>query len=109
VENSANRTIPDSEKIKRRHLRLMALAGPSILAAIHVLIYVAHRAMVGTAPAEVPGEFVSLVILLLGLQILLYRRGTSLKLQIISAMLSVVWLAVAPVAGFVMIVLVSAK
>lgn len=65
--------------------------------------------MVGTAPAEVPGEFVSLVILLVGFQILLYRRGISLRLQIISVMLSVVWLVVAPVAGFVMIVAVSAR
>ena len=109
MNDSSSRTIPDSESRKQRHLILMALAGPLFLAAIHVVIYVAHRVMAGTATAEVPGEFVSLVILLAGFQVLLYRRGTSLKLQIISVMLSVVCLVVAPLAGFVMIVLLSAR
>ena len=87
----------------------MALGGPALLAAIHVVIYVAHRAAVGTAPAEVPGELVSLVILLAGFQVLLYRRGISLKLQVISVIVSVVCLVVAPLAGFVMVVLLSAR
>ena len=109
MNDSAGRSISEREKLERRQQWLIALGGPALLAAIHVVIYVAHRAMMGTAPAEMPGELVSLVIFLVGFQVWLYRLGTSWKLQIISVLFSVVSLAIAPVAGFVMIVLISAK
>jgi len=109
IQTPPMRTPANVDPMQDRQLRLLALAGPPFLAAVHVVLYAIHRAVAGTAPASVPGEFYSLVVLLAGLQIWLLRRGASLGLHAAALLISVVSLFVAPVVGFVLVVLMAAR
>lgn len=97
------------EKWRRRRLLPLALAGPPALALVHVVIYVAHRASVGTVPAEAPAELYSLVAASAALIILLYLLGAPAWLLIVDLAATLVSLAAAPVVAMFLILMMAAR
>lgn len=97
------------EQRRRRRLLPLALAGPPALTLTHVFIYVAHRASVGTVPAEVPGEFYSLVAASAALLLLLRLLGASAWLLAVDLAATLVSLAAAPVVAMFLILMMAAR
>ena len=97
------------EKWRRRRLLPLALAGPPALTLMHVVIYVAHRASVGTVPAEMPAEFYSLVVASAALLILLRLLGAPAWVLVVDLAATLVSLAAAPVVAMFMILMMAAR
>ena len=97
------------ERWRRRRLLPLALAGPPALTLLHVVIYVAHRASVGTIPAELPAEFYSLAATSAVLIILLRLLGAPAWLLAVGLAATLVSLAAAPVVAMFMVLMMAAR
>ena len=94
---------------RRQRLLSLALAGPPTLTLAHVVFYVAHRASVGTVPAEVPAEFYSLAVTSAALIILLRLLGAPAWLLVVGLAATLVSLAAAPVLAMFLILMMAAR
>ncbi|HKY05637.1 MAG TPA: hypothetical protein VJQ56_12145 [Blastocatellia bacterium] len=77
--------------VKRWHpalLLVMGVVGPPVIAFMHLLLTIILRTEVKNFPDALPIEYISLVLFLIGLAVLLHRRGAPVWMLVISLVIS---------------------
>lgn len=69
-------------------LVLLGVFGPPVIAFMHLVLLIILRAEVKNFPIDFPIEYVSLVSFLVGLPILLHRRGAPVWVLVLSLVIS---------------------